>query len=84
MFPTTDIPGKYQQIFTIDTSNIFDFEQVRSALLDLEGVEEVLYDDRLSPAEVILLTDGTISNATVQQVAWQEGHQIRPKYLQIF
>ncbi|MEM8967222.1 MAG: hypothetical protein AAGE93_12450 [Bacteroidota bacterium] len=84
MFSLTDIPEKNQQVFTINTSNLFDFELVRSALLDLVGVEDVLYDDRLSPAEVTLLTDGTISNTTIQQLVWQEGYQMQPKHLQTF
>ncbi len=80
---TPDIPGTYQQLFIIDTFNLFDFEPVRSALMSLEGVEEVLYDDQLSPAEVTLLTDGTIADTTIQQLAAQQGHQMQPKHLQL-
>jgi len=83
MSSTTDIPGTYLQVFTIDTNNLFDFEPVRSALMSLEGVEEVLYDDQLSPAEVTLLTDGTIADTTVQRLAAQQGHHMQSKHSQL-
>jgi hypothetical protein len=78
-----NIPGKYKQVYTINTKNLLDFEKVKAVLVELEGVEDVLYDDQLSPPEMALLTDGKLSDERVQQAAATLGYQIQPKHFLI-
>ncbi|MGD1893353.1 MAG: hypothetical protein ACFB15_22530 [Cyclobacteriaceae bacterium] len=77
------IPGKYMQAYTINTKNLVVFEKVKTVLVELEGVEDVLYDDQLSPPEMILLSDGKLSDERVQQAAASLGYPVQPKHFLI-
>jgi len=83
MNDSPNIPGKYKQVYTINTKSLLDFEKVKAVLVELKGVEDVLYDDQLSPPEIALLTDGKLSDERVQQAAATLGYRIQPKHFLI-
>ncbi|MEO0331374.1 MAG: hypothetical protein AAF223_06790 [Bacteroidota bacterium] len=71
MSTTAYVPRKYQQVYTLATSGSFDFERARASLVTLTGAKDVHYNNQLSPPELILLTDGTVDDTSVQKVASQ-------------
>ena len=74
-----NVPGKYKQVYTVDTHDFLDFERLKEALLTLPEIEDVLYNDEVSPPEVTLLTDGNVTDPQVQQVAAQLGYNLQPR-----
>lgn len=74
-----DIPGKYEQVYTITVDNLLNFEVIKAKLLSLEGVEDILFNDQPSPCEMTLLTDGTVTDESVQMVVVRYGYEAFPK-----
>ncbi len=79
MSTTAYVPRKYQQVYTLTTSASFDFERVKASLVTLTGTKDVYYNAQLSPPELILLTDGTVDDTSVQEVASRLGYQFQFK-----
>ncbi|MEQ9442986.1 MAG: hypothetical protein RIG62_28370 [Cyclobacteriaceae bacterium] len=71
-----DIPGKYEKVYTITIDNLLNFEVIKSKLLSLKGIEDILFNDQPSPCEMTLLTDGTVTAESVQRVV---GYEAFPK-----
>ena len=79
MATTPDIPGNYEKVYTLTTDSLLAFEAIKIDLLALEGIEDAWFDSQPSPSEMTLLTDGTVADEAVQQIAVRHGYQALPK-----
>ncbi|MDF9796545.1 hypothetical protein OKW21_001808 [Catalinimonas alkaloidigena] len=74
-----DIPGKYEKVFTINLNALMTFESIKSDLLTLEEVEDVSFNNQVTPCEMTIYSDEEVNDATVQQIVAKHGHQAQPK-----
>lgn len=73
-----DVPGKYRRAYTINVNSLIDFEPIKVDLMGIESVEDVLLDESASLTEMIVLTDGTVPDARIQQTVAQHGFNAIP------
>lgn len=75
------IPGDHGKIFETNAENQSDLDQIKKAILSIEGVSEVLLDNDIYPREIIVLTTTFVSVEDVAKAADDAGFHILPKPL---
>ena len=75
------IPGDHGKIFETNAENQSDLDQIKKAILRIEGVSEVLLDNDIYPREITVLTSTFVSVEEVAQAADEEGFHVLPKTL---
>lgn len=75
------IPGDHGKIFETNAENQSDLDQIKKAVLRIEGVSEVLLNHETYPREITVLTTSFVSVAEVAQAADDEGFHVLPKTL---
>lgn len=76
---SADIPGNLEKVYTVSIEQFDEFESVKTDLINLDGVEDVTFNNEVSPAEITLFTSEDIADTTVQQVVSQHGFSAFPK-----
>ena len=75
------IPGDHGKIFETNAENQSDLDQIKNAILSIEGVSAVLLDNDIYPREIIVLTNTFVSVEEVAKAADEAGFHILPKPL---
>ena len=75
------IPGDHGKIFETNAENQSDLEQIKKAVLRIEGVIEVLLNNEVYPREITVLTTAFVEITEVEQAADEEGFHVLPRTL---
>ena len=75
------IPGDHGKIFETNAENQSDLEQIKKAILRIEGVSEVLLNNEVYPREITVLTTAFVEITEVEQAADEEGFHVLPRTL---
>jgi len=77
-----DIPGEHVLLYKLSIDSIADFREIRKHLFFKEGVEDVILHKGLENTyQMIVLTNGTISDAQVRSTVTKLGYQATPEKL---
>ena len=60
------IPGNYGKKFTTDAKHPEDFKQIEEALLKLDGVTKVIFEEGSKPMVFVVQTDKVVSVKTIE------------------
>lgn len=75
------IPGDHGKIFETNAENQNDLEQIKKAVLRIEGISDVLLNNDVYPREITVLTTSFVNVEEVAQAADQAGFHVLPKAL---
>jgi len=76
-----DIPGSYVLLYRISFVNNKDFQKLRKQLFSLEGVKEVLLQQKPVTYRMIVLTNGYVSDARARLMIRRMGYQVTTEKL---
>lgn len=60
------IPGNYGKKFTTDAKHREDFKQIEDALMTLDGVKDVIFEDGSKPTVFVVHTNKVVSVKTIE------------------
>ncbi len=72
------IPGNHGKTFIVDITEKEEFEKVREQILKIEGVEDVLYDDKPYPHEIKVHSSKFVKIKDVQNAVRDKGFHAVP------
>jgi hypothetical protein len=75
------IPGKHGKTFTVNFHNQYEFEEVRPYILAITGVKDVLFNQEVSPHEIVVHTYDVVDQHEVQEAIRKAGYHAVPKRL---
>jgi len=73
------IPGDHGKIFGTNTSKLDDIEKIKAAVLELEGIREVIINDIVFPLEFTVLTSKMVKVDLIEKKVSQLGFHAIPK-----
>lgn len=75
------IPGDHGKIFETNAESQSDLEQIKKAVIRIEGVKDILLNNEIYPREITVLTSAFVDVEAVAQAAHEEGFHVLPKTL---
>ena len=75
------IPGDHGKIFETNAENQSDLEQIKKAILRIEGISDVILNNEIYPREITVLTTDFVNITEVAEAADEAGFHILPKSL---
>lgn len=75
------IPGEHGKIFETNATSLNDLEQIKKAVLRIEGISDVLLNNDSYPRELTVLTTDFVTIKEVEEAADQAGFHVLPKTL---
>ncbi|MGO3182712.1 MAG: heavy-metal-associated domain-containing protein [Aequorivita sp.] len=75
------IPGDHGKIFETNAESQGDLEQIKKAVLRIEGIKDVLLNDEIFPREITVLTTSFVNIEEVELAAHKAGFHVLPKAL---
>jgi len=69
------IPGDYFLLYKVNIKNPEEFQEIKTQLLKLDGVEDVLLHQKISAYQLVLLTDGSVTDEEITAVIQQLGYE---------
>lgn len=75
------IPGDHGKIFETNAESPGDLEQIKKAVLRIEGIKDVLLNDEIFPREITVLTTSFVNIEEVELAAHKAGFHVLPKAL---
>lgn len=73
------IPGETGRVFTTNIKDKDKIENLKTLLLQMEGVTDVIVNQNSFPSELRLLTDRVLDISDLESVANTNGYHIIPK-----
>lgn len=75
------IPGDHGKIFETNAENQGELEQIKKAILRIEGVKDVVPNNEIYPREITVLTSDFVNISEVAQAAHEAGFHVLPRTL---
>ncbi|WP_026450286.1 heavy-metal-associated domain-containing protein [Aequorivita capsosiphonis] len=75
------IPGDHGKIFETNAKDQSELEQIKKAVLRIEGVSDVLLNNEIFPREITVLTSAFVNVTEVEAAVHEEGFHVLPKTL---
>lgn len=75
------IPGNHGKVFAIDAKRDIDLDKVKSELMKLYAVTDVIINKEIYPVEITVHTDRVLAIKTIQEVMNNIGFHAIPKGL---
>jgi len=75
------IPGEHGKIFAVNFKTKEEFESISEALMELDGVKDVMFNNDVHPAELTIHTEKLVKVKDVQRVINDAGYHAVPKKL---
>jgi hypothetical protein len=71
--------GDFEKVYIIDIESFMDFERVKVDLMQIKGVEDVSFNEEVTPHEITAFTNGAVADVILQEVIARHGFQATPK-----
>ena len=81
LFSENVIPGNHGKVFTVNVEDQKEFETLQEALLKLDGIKDVMFNNDGYPPELTVHTDKLVKVEDVQAVIKEQGFHAVPKTL---
>lgn len=75
------IPGNHGKIFETNAEDKRDLEDIKSAILQIEGIAEVFLNSEVFPREITVNTTSFVKVADIQRAVLSQGFHVIPKTL---
>lgn len=75
------IPGDHGKIFETNAESINDLEEIKKAVMRIEGIKDVLLNDDVYPREITVLTTAFVNITEVEEAAHHAGFHVLPRTL---
>ncbi len=75
------IPGNHGKIFKTDADDSVELGKIRTAILSVKGVKNVLIEEQEFPNEITVLTTDLVKVDEIQEVVAETGYHVVPKTL---
>jgi hypothetical protein len=69
------VPGDYFLLYKVNIKSPDDFQEIKTQILELDGVEDVLLHQKISAYQLVLLTDGSVIDNEVKTIIQQLGYE---------
>ena len=73
------ISGDYEKVYTVNIVSFMDFERVKADLIQIQGVEDVTFNEEVTPHEMTAFSNGSVADVIIQEVVAQHGFHATPK-----
>ncbi len=72
------IPANHGKVFTVNIEDEFAFSDVQESVMEIDGIKDVLFDDGVTPHEIIVHTNGTVPTEEVLAAVEKHGFRATP------
>ncbi len=81
LFSENVIPGNHGKVFTVNADDQKEFEKIQEALLQLDGIKDVMFNNEDYPPELTVHTEKLVKVEDVQSIIKEQGFHAVPKTL---
>ncbi|HEY9169487.1 MAG TPA: heavy metal-associated domain-containing protein [Lutibacter sp.] len=75
------IPGNYGKIFETNASEYKDLIKIKDAILNINGVKDVILNENVYPKKLTIHTSALVSVKEIEEVVIKIGFHVIPKSL---
>ncbi|RYM36090.1 heavy-metal-associated domain-containing protein [Brumimicrobium glaciale] len=75
------IPGNHGKVFGTNAENRTSLNNIKKAILRIDGIRDVLIDEKVFPIELTVHTNDVVSIKEIQKAAISVGFHLIPKGL---
>ncbi len=75
------IPGNHGKIFETNAETLKDLEEIKEAILEIEGIRDVLLNENIFPKEMTIHTKTLVKISEIEKAVRRIGFHAIPKTL---